>query len=276
MVEWLSIRMMRHAITILVAVAYTLHLSAVATASDDLPYMARIAVEHATAETTGLGESVRSILHVANPAAATTSLSAVNGLRIIGVDETTVQIEFARKPTLAAEPDTQHQRNSFVIDFDEASVRKLSEELHSIHEGRPAVDEIVTYVYEHIGNKSYARGFDLASQVAESGEGDCTEHAVLLAALARSSGYTARVIIGVLLLDNTAETLAFGHAWTEIHDGSDWQIKDATRPDVDAGRGNVRYLPLSTLNDEGPGYAFSMLYGVQAMPSRITGLGNPD
>jgi hypothetical protein len=268
--------MMRNIIRTLVAVACALQLFAVASANDELPYMARIIVEHATAETAGLGESVRSVLHVADPTAAIALLSAVNGLQIVGVDETTVHIEFARRPTLAAKPDKQHQRNSFVIDFDEASVRELGEDLYSKHERRPTVDEIVTYVYEHIGNKSYARGFDLASQVAESGEGDCTEHAVLLAALARSSGYTARVIIGVVLLGNTAETLAFGHAWTEIHDGTDWQIKDATLPDADGGPGNVRYLPLSTLDDEGPGYAFSMLYGVQAMPSKITGLGNPD
>lgn len=258
------------------AIACTLQLSAVAYANDDLPYMARIAVERTTGETVELGESVRSILHTGDPTSAIASLSAVNGLQVIGFDQSTVHIEFARKPTLAAQPDTQHQSNSFVIDFEEAPVQKLGADLRSRHERRPAIDEIVTYVYEHIGNKSYSRGFDLASQVAESGEGDCTEHAVLLAALARSNGYFARVIIGVLLLDDTTKTLAFGHAWTEIHDGSAWQIEDATMPAADAGLGNVRYLPISVLADEGPGYGFSMLYGVQAMPSKITGLGNPD
>ncbi len=268
--------MMRNTIRILLAFACAFQPSAVVTANDELPYMARIVVERATNETVGLGESVRSILHIGEPTFAIASLSAVNGVQIVSFDKSTVQIEFARRPTIAAQPDKQHRINSFVIDFEEASVQRLGEDLRSRHERRPAVDEIVTYVHEHIGNKSYSRGFDLASQVAESGEGDCTEHAVLLAALARSNGYAARVIVGVLLLDDTLETLAFGHAWTEIHDGSAWQIKDATMPAADVGPGNVRYLPVSTLDDEGPGYGLSMLYIVQAMPSKITGLSNPD
>lgn len=267
---------MRHATRILLAIAFTLQLPAVATANDDLPYMARITVERVAGETVELGESVRSILHTSDPTSAIASLSAVNGLQVIGFDQSTVHIAFARRPTIAAQPDKQHQSNSFVIDFEEASVQKLGADLRSRHERRPTIDEIVTYVYEHIGNKSYSRGFDLASQVAESGEGDCTEHAVLLAALARANGYAARVIIGVLLLDNAVESLAFGHAWTEIHGGSAWQVKDATMPGADSESGNVRYLPLSALDDEGPGYGFSMLYIIQAMPSKITGLGNPD
>jgi hypothetical protein len=265
--------MMRHAIRILVAIVCTLQLSAVACANDNLPYMARIVLERATGTTVELGESVRSILHTGTPTATIASLSAVNGIQVIGFDQSTVQIEFARRPTLAAQPDKQYQSNSFVVDFEEVSVQKLGADLRSRHERTPAIDEIVTYVYEHIGNKSYSRGFDLASQVAESGEGDCTEHAVLLAALARANGYSARVIIGVLLLD---DTLAFGHAWTEIHNGSAWQIEDATMPAADIEPGNVRYLPVSLLDNEGPGYGFSMLYSVQAMPSKITGLGNPD
>ncbi len=268
--------MMHNAIRLLLAFACLIQPLAVATANDDLPYMARIEVERVTAETVGLGESVRSSLHIGDPASAVASLSATNGVQIIGFDESTVRIEFARRPTIASQPEQQHQSNSFVIDFEEASVQKLGEDLQSRSERRPAVDEIVTYVHEHIRNKSYSRGFDLASQVAESGEGDCTEHAVLLAALARANGYAARVVIGVLILDNTVETLAFGHAWTEIHDGSAWQIKDATMAAADSNPEIVRYLPLSALDDEGPGYGFSMLYIIQAMPSKITGLGNSD
>ena len=267
---------MRRAIWLLLALAGTLQLPVAATADDSLPYLARIGVERASTEFAGLGDAVSSILHVSDPTVVIASLSAMNDVRVIDSDQSTVHIEFGRKPTLAAVPGQQHQVSSFVLDFDEASVRRLSDDLRAQLERRPEIDELVAYVHEHIVDKSYTRGFDLASQVADSGAGDCTEHAVLLAALARSHGYAARVVFGALLLDTAAETLAFGHAWTEIHDGSDWQIKDATLPAADADPGAVRYLPLSALDDEGPGYGYSMLYVMQSIPSRITALGNPD
>jgi transglutaminase-like putative cysteine protease len=107
-----------------------------------------------------------------------------------------------------------------------------------------------------------ARGWDLASVVARSGAGDCTEHAVLLAALARSVGRPARVVVGVLLAVTGDGVAAFGHAWAEIHDGKVWQVVDAT-PVAEQGR--VRYLPLFALEDESAGYAMALATATQAV-----------
>jgi hypothetical protein len=49
-----------------------------------------------------------------------------------------------------------------------------------------------------ISKPGFPQAFDTAADVIESGEGDCTEHAVLLAALARARGIPARVAIGLV------------------------------------------------------------------------------
>lgn len=92
-------------------------------------------------------------------------------------------------------------------------------------------------------------GIDVASRVAAHREGDCSEHAVLLAAAARLAGRAARVVFGVALVPVEGRLRGFGHAWAEIHDGRAWRTVDATP--LPPG---VRYLPLAALSDEGPGY----------------------
>jgi hypothetical protein len=41
-------------------------------------------------------------------------------------------------------------------------------------------------------------------------------------------GWPARVVLGVVLVPQESTVRAFGHAWTEIHDGRRWQRADAT------------------------------------------------
>jgi transglutaminase-like putative cysteine protease len=97
-----------------------------------------------------------------------------------------------------------------------------------------------------------SRGFDVASIVAEKREGDCTEHAVLTAALLRGTGFPAHVVLGLALVRIDDKWCAFGHAWTEYHDGQSWQLADATNVGETAEK--IRYVPVRVMKDEGPGY----------------------
>lgn len=147
---------------------------------------------------------------------------------------------------------SRERRCSFVIDCDELSVRGLVAELRGAHSSIEATD-VISYVYRFIEHKHMARGFDIASVVAEKREGDCTEHAVLSAALLRATGFPTHVVTGLALLRAGGNWAGFGHAWTEYHDGSGWQLADAT------GIGDaveaIIYLPLRVMRDEGPGYS---------------------
>jgi transglutaminase-like putative cysteine protease len=158
-------------------------------------------------------------------------------------------------PGAADRPARQHSRPSFLIDFDEPVFGPVLADARAQLGAAPSVDAIVHFVERFITNKGMARGYDIASVVAKRREGDCTEHAVLLTALARAFKLPARVVSGVVLTEVDGRQLAFGHAWAEIHRGGRWQRADAafTQPD------KLVYLPLELISDEGAGFSLSML-----------------
>jgi Transglutaminase-like superfamily len=139
-----------------------------------------------------------------------------------------------------------HRKASFILDYDEPVFAPLLARLREAHGARPTVAELVAFTDAHIAKKNLTRGFDIASVVARRGEGDCTEHAVLLAALARASGHPARVVTGLALVQGPKGALAFGHAWTEVHAGGRWVPADAALPPPLV----ALYLPLSVLTHE--------------------------
>jgi transglutaminase-like putative cysteine protease len=166
-------------------------------------------------------------------------------------------------PTQAVE--SRDRRCSFVVDCDELVVRGLIADLRG-SSSTIAADDVVTYVYRFIEHKHMARGFDVASIVAEKREGDCTEHAVLTAALLRGTGFPAHVVLGLALVRIDDQWRAFGHAWTEYHDGERWQLADATN--VGDAAEKIRYVPVRVMKDEGPGYGRASLEGFDIVDVR--------
>jgi len=140
----------------------------------------------------------------------------------------------------------RHRAPSFLVDSDQPAVLALAQ-------GIPAgatPTELRKRIGAHFERIQYG-DFWTASRAAARKAGDCTEHAVLLAAVARALGMPARVVLGYAVLTDQQNGYAFGHAWTEIHDGTRWQRLDAT-PTSDL---NPTYIILSELDDEGPGFA---------------------
>jgi transglutaminase-like putative cysteine protease len=153
---------------------------------------------------------------------------------------------------------------SFVIDCDEPIFQELNQQIARDVSPKPTIEQLVRFVDGYIANKNNRRGFDLASTVAARRAGDCTEHATLLAALTRLYEIPSRVVLGMVLVQVQGNDIhAFGHAWTEVHDGSRWKVADAALemqvPDREQLR--VHYLPIRVLDDEGPGHTAAMLHG---------------
>jgi len=88
------------------------------------------------------------------------------------------------------------------------------------------------FVYDFIDEKNLGVGFASASEVARAAVGDCSEHAVLLAALLRAEGIPSRVISGLVYTQAFAGAQdVFGyHAWTQAHVDGRWIDLDATLP----------------------------------------------
>lgn len=172
----------------------------------------------------------------------------------LGADH--VELSLSAYPELAPRTPAAYRAASFLIDFDQPAVRALHAELAARRGEMPGPVELRAFTTAAIPRKSMERGWDVASRVARAGVGDCTEHAVLLTALARATGWPARVVLGLVVVEEDGAPQAFGHAWAELHEAGRWTPVEAT-PVAEEMR-VLGYLPLLLLPDEGPGYALGL------------------
>ncbi|MGB0768511.1 MAG: transglutaminase-like domain-containing protein, partial [Phycisphaeraceae bacterium] len=99
---------------------------------------------------------------------------------------------------------------------------------------RDAAEKLRLFVRGHIERKDLSVGFASASETARTQQGDCTEHACLLAAMLRGAGIPSRTVTGLVYADQFAgREGVFGfHMWTQA-----WLTDDQNKPrwvDLDA------------------------------------------
>lgn len=99
-----------------------------------------------------------------------------------------------------------------------------------------AAKKLSTWVYEHIRNKHLSGGFRSALSTLESSTGDCTEHTVLLIALARSVGIPARICSGLVYGDGAF----YFHFWPEVYVGQ-WVQMDPTFGQIIADANHIQF-----------------------------------
>lgn len=174
----------------------------------------------------------------------------------------TVDLAGRAPPAVAAPPTPAQRGPSFFVDYDEPPAAPFRAAVAALGPS-PSDDALGALVDGWITRKSMTRALDPASRVARRREGDCSEHAVLLAAAARLAGRPSRIVIGIALVPLAGQLRGFGHAWAELHDGTGWRVADATP--LPKG---VRYLPLSTFVDEGPAYLAAAWSGLSPIDVR--------
>lgn len=130
------------------------------------------------------------------------------------------------------DPDPEYLEANFNLNYEDEEVKKLLEELEPLRELSriERARELTVWVSDFIDNKNYDIGFATAAEVARNREGDCTEHAVLLAALGRALDLPSRVAYGLVLLpadDPESEGLMGFHMWTQFYFEGQWFDYDA-------------------------------------------------
>jgi transglutaminase-like putative cysteine protease len=105
-----------------------------------------------------------------------------------------------------------------------------------------AAHNVESFVHEYITQKNLSAGYSTAKEVMTSREGDCTEHAILTAALCRAAGIPARMACGVVYAEQFAGKgdIFGGHAWTECFVGGKWIGLDATMGENGYGSGHIK------------------------------------
>jgi hypothetical protein len=124
------------------------------------------------------------------------------------------------------------------LQSDAPEVRKLAQQ--GIGDAKDPLAEmrnLETFVRGFIRNKNLSVGYASALEVAKNPEGDCTEHAVLLAALGRSVGIPTRVVDGLAYTNRYAgvDHVFVPHAWAQAWINGKWQSFDAALMGFDAG-----------------------------------------
>jgi hypothetical protein len=197
----------------------------------------------------------------------------INGLsqEVRAIDEHTAEVTVrAIRPDRPAaaesdEPPTEADRGpNPTVESDDPVVQGMAQEAAGESEGPwETAIALERYVHATIAEKNFSTAFATAAEVAQTREGDCTEHAVLLAALARSRGIPARVAVGLVYV---ASAQAFGyHMWDELYVNGQWIPMDAT-----LGRGGIGggHLKLAHSNLEGTS-AYSTFLPVAQVLGRL-------
>jgi len=124
------------------------------------------------------------------------------------------------------------QPRSGSVESDQGSSGTTAETTAPPETMRRRAARLTALVRNRIADKNLDTGFATASEVARTLSGDCTEHAVLLAALLRADGIPSRVASGLVYLEQySGERDVFGyHMWTQAWIGGRWIDLDAALP----------------------------------------------
>ncbi len=161
-------------------------------------------------------------------------------------DETTYRVT-VRKGTLpdathgGTQVESKYLEPSRLVDYEDPVIQALLPD--GIHEMSfpDKVRALVRATDSAIATKSMDFGFATASETAKESEGDCTEHALLLAALARAVGIPARGASGLVGFYDADDRPRMGyHMWTQVWNGEHWL-------DLDAAYGEAETSPIRIL-----------------------------
>ncbi|WP_266159357.1 transglutaminase-like domain-containing protein [Dyella silvatica] len=125
--------------------------------------------------------------------------------------------------------DEDRQANAW-LQSDAPAIRNLATQaVGDASNDRQRMRRLRIFVSNYITQHGLDVGYASALEVVGNRQGDCTEYAVLLAALARAQGIPARVVTGMVYADRYANTMRvfLPHAWVQAWVEGRWQSYDS-------------------------------------------------
>lgn len=157
-------------------------------------------------------------------------------LRAEGETTVWIEVDLARRNGAATKADLAPTRT---LDAEDPKVVEAARKAAGRATGGAAAERLTRWVHERV-RKEISFTLPTASDVVVSMAGDCNEHTVLYAAMARSLGLPARIATGVVL----AEGRFLYHAWPEVYmtdeHGAGWVPVDPTFGDFPASAARIR------------------------------------
>lgn len=140
-------------------------------------------------------------------------------------------------PEQLTEPERRYylQPNAWV-QSDLAEIRDFANRQGRGRSQREIMENLVAAVRDHMTGPVDYLGYGSAAEALRTRSGDCTEYAVLLAALARAKGIPSRIAYGLVYADRFSgkKDVFSPHAWVQVWTGARWQSYDAGIGEFDA------------------------------------------
>ncbi|MGQ9677893.1 MAG: transglutaminase-like domain-containing protein [bacterium] len=135
-----------------------------------------------------------------------------------------VEIPFIpEKIKLPLVAEAEYLKPSILIQSDAEPIRTKAQKIVAgIEDASVAAEQILNWVHRSLKKEAVA-SLPSALDVLQSLKGDCNEHSVLYAALARAVGIPSKVVVGLVYLDGAF----YYHAWNEVY-LNNWVPIDAT------------------------------------------------
>ncbi len=140
-----------------------------------------------------------------------------------------IETGFHNLPALSKNDSEELLLNTRLLKLNDEKVKELAA---LVKISSDPVKEALYVTYETISNKITGIPIVSADNVIKSRSGDCTEHAVLCAALLRAAGIPSRGVVGAVYVENfeNKNFVFVFHMWVEAYHEGKWYIADATRP----------------------------------------------
>jgi hypothetical protein len=141
--------------------------------------------------------------------------------------------------------------NRFLQSDDAAIITLAKQAVGDVKDSGEAARKIEDFVSKYIKDISFSVGYASATEVAASKRGDCTEFAVLCAALCRATGIPARVTVGIAYVNDFEGKTGFGgHAWTEAYIVDKWVGLDSAFKAGALGKYDAGHIALASGDGE--------------------------
>ena len=171
----------------------------------------------------------------------TTNLSLSDeAQKILSVNPVVLEIKSEPKPvqkiSLPIKGENEFLKSSLCIQSDNPKIKeKALAIIKGSRDGGEAAEKLAFWVFNNLKKRATA-SLPSAVDVLATLEGDCNEHSVLFAALARAVGIPTKIAVGVVFLDKAF----YYHAWNKVYLGK-WVSVDPTFGQFPADATHIKF-----------------------------------
>ena len=153
-------------------------------------------------------------------------------VKLVGDKQIELRISAVRKPANkedAKKPAEEFTKSNFFITSDDKLVQKhATDAVGEEADAWKKAQLVESWVHRNMRVLNFSEAMSPASEVARTLEGDCTEYAMLAAAMCRVAGVPSRTAIGLVYHVDLGQPKLSYHMWTEVWVNGSWLALDAT------------------------------------------------